>query len=179
MDPTRDTTSNEPPAPVAEFAGQTVTYVQSSLGVELEYDSDTLPVLDHYLRQVPASRPEMRDLVASTAGAYFGEVIRRRLGGRWDLGAGDPAGWRIVLPTGLSFSPAGLVAAAIDQDDPGDLDASFDAPPRLRPHLEEVLARMGEVTEEEFYSLCGRYDTLEHLQESLLAIAAELAKQAN
>lgn len=179
MDPSREAAFDAPPAPIAEYAGQTVTYVQVALGIELEYDSETLPVLDHYLRQVPETRPEMRALVASTAGAYFGEVVRRRLGGHWDLTAGDPAAWRIVLPTGLTFSPAGVVASAIDHSDPADLDAAFDAPPRLRPYLEDILARMGEVTEEEFYSLCGRYDTLEHVHASLLAVAAELAKQSS
>jgi hypothetical protein len=171
--------SRDCPEPVREYAGQAVAYVERAIGVPLEYDSDTLPVLDHYLRSVPAQRPATRDLIVTTAGAYFGEVIRRRLGGGWDLAAGDPAGWRLVLPSGLSFSPAGLVAAAIELDDVTDLDASFDVPPQLRPHLEDVLSRMAEVTVETFYSLCGRFDTLEHIQSVLLAIAAELAAEQN
>jgi hypothetical protein len=167
------------PEPVAEFATQAVEYVRRAVGVGLEYDSDTLPVLDHYLRSTPAARPASRALVVSTCGAYFGEVVRRRLGGVWDLSVGDPSGWRLVLPSGLSFAPAGLVAGAIELGDAADLDDSFDVPPKLRPHLEQILERMGQVTVETYYSLCGRFDTLEHVQAVLLAVAAKLAEERN
>ena len=168
-----------PPGAVLEHADQAVRYVERAVGIAMEYDSDTLPILDHYLRTVPQRRDEMVRLVAATSGAYFGEVVRRRLGGQWDLSAGDPAGWRLVLPTGLSFSPAGVVAEAIAQDDSDVMPAAFDAPLRLRPHLEQALSRMGEVTVEVFYSLCGRLDTLEHLEDVLLAIAAHASSRRN
>jgi len=167
------------PGAVGEYAEQAVEYVDRALGIVLEFDSDTLPVLDHYLRSVPQEQPTLVALVAVTSGAYFGEVVRRRLGGRWDLSSGDPTTWRVVLPTGLSFSPAGVVAEAIALDDVDELDSAFDAPPKLRPHLEGALERMGEVTLETYYSLCGRLDTLEHLQDVLLAVAASLASKRN
>jgi hypothetical protein len=150
---------------VREYAAQAVEYVRRSVGLTLEYDSDTLPVLDHYLRSVPDGTPETLALVAGTSGAYFGEVIRRRLGGRWDLSAADPGGWRLVLPGGLSFSPAGLVLAAILLCDEIELDSGLRAPNAVTPVLETALERMGAVTEEEYYSLCGRLDTIEHLHD--------------
>ena len=79
-----------------------------------------------------------------------------------------------MLPTGLNFAPAGIVAAAIAQADLEDLDSEIDAPPRMRPHVQQALARMGEVSVEEYYSLCGRLDTLEHLHEVLVAVAAQM-----
>ncbi|MBS1118130.1 MAG: hypothetical protein H6Q90_358, partial [Deltaproteobacteria bacterium] len=96
------------PARVREYADQVVTYVRRALNVTLEYDSNTLPVLDHYLRTVGESQPATLKLVVATSGAYFGEVVRRQLGGRWEL-TGDEADWRVVLPTGINFSPAGFV----------------------------------------------------------------------
>lgn len=174
--------SRQTPCPdeVGVYAAEAVAYVQRALGVELSYDSETLPVLDHYLRSIPAE-PAIVILTSTTSGAYFGEVIRRSLGGRWDLSSGNPETWRVVLPTGLSFAPAGVVAEAISQSDDSELDSAFDAPAKLRPHLEDTLARMGEVTVEEYYSLCGRFDTLEHIQAVLLGIAVKLAaaKQPN
>jgi hypothetical protein len=161
------------PPRVREYADQVVAYVRNALGVALEYDSDTLPLLDHYLRSVPEGQPETLELVISTAGAYFGEVVRRRLGGRWEIG-GDDAAWRVVLPTGLNFAPAGFVAAAIAQADLDDLDSEFDAPPRMRPFVQRALERMGEVSVEDYYSLCGRLDTLEHVHEVLVAVAAQM-----
>jgi len=123
---------------------------------------------------VPGDQPATVELVVMTAGAYFGEVVRRRLGGRWDFSGDDVFGWRMVLPTGIHFSPAGFVAAAIVQGELDDLDTALDAPPRTKPHLERALERMGEVTVEDFYSLCGRLDTLEHVHEVLVAVAARM-----
>ncbi|MGE0395891.1 MAG: hypothetical protein AB7T06_04110 [Kofleriaceae bacterium] len=169
------------PPRVREYADQVVTYVRNALGVTLEYDSDTLPVLDHYLRTVEGTQIATLQLIITTSGAYFGEVVRRRLGGRWELSGGpDPdegnkeVEWRMVLPTGLNFQPAGFVAAAIAQADLDDLDSELDAPPRMRPYVQQALARMGEVSIEDYYSLCGRLDTLEHVHEVLVAVAAQM-----
>jgi hypothetical protein len=162
------------PTRVHEYAERAVDYVRRAVGLTLEYDSDTLPLLDHYLRNVPGDQPATVELVALTSGAYFGEVVRRRLGGRWEITSDDATEWRMFLPTGLNFSPAGFVAAAIMQADLDDLDSELDAPPRMRPYVQQALARMGDVTLDDYYSLCGRLDTLEHVHEILVAIAARL-----
>lgn len=165
------------PARVREYADQVVEYVRRALGLTLEYDSDTLPLLDHYLRtlqEIGADQTATVQLVVTTAGAYFGEVVRRRLGGRWETGEDDDVQWRVVLPTGLHFAPAGFVAAAIAQADLDDLDTELDAPPRMRPYVQRALERMGEVSLEDYYSLCGRLDTLEHVHEVLVAVAAQM-----
>ncbi len=162
------------PPRVAELARAAVEYVKRAIGLELAYDSDTLPLLDHYLRNVPDDQPATVELVAIASGAYFGEVVRRTLGGRWDTSADEVTDWRIVLPTGLNFSPAGFAAAAIVRADLDDLDTTMDAPPRMRPFVEQTLARMSDVTEEDYYSLCGRLDTLEHVHEVLVAVAAKM-----
>ena len=165
---------DEAPERVREYADQAVEYVRRALGVTLEYDSDTLPLLDHYLREVPQDQLATVQLVILTSGAYFGEVVRRRLGGRWDMSGEEEAQWRVVLPTGLNFSPLGLVASAILRSESDEIDAALDAPLRMRPYLQQALQRMGEVSEEEYYSLCGRLDTIEHLHEVLVAVAAQM-----
>lgn len=174
----RVTVSIDPACPpkVGEYATQAADYVRRAIGTELAYDSETLPLLDHYLRTVETDEASALELVVVTAGAYFGEVVRRHLGARWEGIEGDPHDWRVILPTGLSIVPAGIVAAAIARnDDLEGLETTFDSPPRMRPYIEQALQRMGETSEEEYFSLCGRLDTLEHLQEVLVAVAAELA----
>src|SRR6185312_4721138 len=161
------------PARVREYADQAVAYVKRALGVTLEYDSDTLPLLDHYLRSAETAQAPAQQLVVATAGAYFGEVVRRRLGGRWEV-SGDETDWRVVLPTGVNFSPLGFVASAIAQADVAEFDSELDAPPRMRPYVEQTLARMGEVSVADYYSLCGRLDTLEHVHEVLVAVASQM-----
>jgi hypothetical protein len=165
------------PPRVREYADQAVAYVQRALGIKLEYDSDTLPVLDHYLRTVPGDQPAARLLVIATASAYFGEVVRRRLGGRWELGNNESE-WRVVLPTGIHISPAGLVATAVAQDELDDADSEIGAPARMMPYVQQALARMGEVSADDYYSLCGRLDTLEHVHEVLVAVAAQMLGDA-
>jgi hypothetical protein len=177
----RVTVQSDPacPAKVGEFADQAAEYVRRAVGTELEYDSDTLPLLDHYLRTVETDEASALELVVITAGAYFGEVVRRHLGARWEGVDGDPHDWRVVLPTGLSVSPAGIVAAAIIRnDDLEGFDTGFDAPARMLPYVEQALQRMGETSEDDYFSLCGRLDTLEHLQEVIVAVAAQLADDA-
>jgi hypothetical protein len=169
------------PPRVREYADQAVAYVQRALGIKLEYDSNTLPVLDHYLRTVPDDQPAALKLVVATSAAYFGEVVRQQLGGRWELGSeavSDNAAWRVVLPTGIHFSPAGFVAAAIAKADLDDIDSEIGAPPRMLPYVQEALARMGEVSVDEYYSLCGRLDTLEHVHEVLVGVAAQMLGSA-
>ncbi|HEY0255001.1 MAG TPA: hypothetical protein VGC41_25920, partial [Kofleriaceae bacterium] len=50
--------------------------------------------------------------------------------------------------------------------------------PRMRPFVEETLARMGEIPVDEYYSLCNRLDTLEHVHEVLVAHAAQMMGDA-
>lgn len=59
-----------------------------------------------------------------------------------------------------------------EDDEAGDWDASLQAPPTLRPHVARVLHGMADVREDEYYSLCCRLDTLEHVQAVLTAIVA-------
>ncbi|RMH36449.1 MAG: hypothetical protein D6689_22505 [Deltaproteobacteria bacterium] len=164
------------PREIDEYAQNLVEYVERALGVRLDYASETLPVLDHYVRQVPTDHPGARALVIATAGAYYGEVVRARVGGSW-VEHGEPGNWRLVLPGGLSFSPAGFVAAAIAGGEVDDYDTGFDAPPKMRHHFEAALDAMAPMTEREYYSLSTRFDTIEHLQDVVLArAAAEKAK---
>ena len=79
-----------------------------------------------------------------------------------------------MLPTGLNFSPFGFVASAIAKSDVAEFDSEFDAPARMRPYVQQTLARMGEVPLEDYYSLCNRLDTLEHVHEVLVAVAAQM-----
>jgi hypothetical protein len=179
------------PAEVVEYADQAVQYVQRALGMTLEYDSDTLPLLDHYLRSVPGENAAAAHLVAATAGAYFGEVIKRRVGGAWELPSRDPGSWRLVLPTGLWFSPAAMALAVILAADEGDgnhgdevtdpeadsisgsdWDASLNAPAPLRALVAQVLDNMADLSHDEYYSLCGRLDTIEHVQSVLAGVAS-------
>jgi hypothetical protein len=189
--PGSSSSEEDSPAEVLEYADQAVQYVRRAVGVTLEYDSETLPVMDHYLRSVPGENAAAAHLVAATAGAYFGEVVKRHVGGIWELPSRDPGSWRLVMPTGLWFSPAAMALAVIlgpDEDDGSsgdevtdpeadsitgsDWDASLNAPAPLRALVAQVLENMAEMSRDDYYSLCGRLDTIEHLQAVLAGVAS-------
>lgn len=163
---------------MAEFVRRALDAVRTSVGLSLEFDSDTLPLLDHYLRELPSRSPEAAALIAAMTGAYFGEAVRQCHGGSWKAETEDPAQWRIVLPGGLSFAPVRLALAAILQDETGEGNPDFQAPPLLMAELETAMARMGSVSTREYYALSCRFDTLEHLQEVMLAFAADKHEQS-
>ncbi len=166
------------PASIIEFSTQAVAYVERSVGVPPTFDSETLPLVDHYLKSAKNDQAETVALVAATCGAYFGEVVRRALGGSWNEEGNVPS---LVLPGGLTIVPMQIAQAVIIEEgvDSEQTSGSFlSAPAAMRPHLEETLSRMGEISQSEYYSLAGQYDILEHLQDVLLAIAAKLQEEA-
>ncbi len=161
-----------PPGEVFELAERAVEYVRKALGQVLDYTPDTLPLLDHYLRGIPADRGEIARLVAATAGAYFGEVARKAIGGRWEQGAGG-GDWQLVLGAGVTLSPSAIAVEAIARAPVEGVDASFDVPDGDREAVEDAL-RDREVPEDEYYSLSGRLETLVSVAELLAARRASL-----
>jgi hypothetical protein len=143
-----------PPGEVFERAERTVEQVKAATGITLDYTPETLPVLDHYLHEVPEARPEILALLAETAGAYFGEVVRRSLGGVWEEDG------TLTLDGDIRFSPSAMVAEAIRSGAIEEVDSEFTVPDAVRPAVEDALARAGEVDEEEYYSLSGRFETM-------------------
>lgn len=191
--------------------------VKRSLRFELDGSVTSLAVVDHYLSTArEETREPILSLLAAGAGAYFGELVRRHIGGLWLGDGSDPRHLRLLLtPAFVYFSPADLAFTAIlgEEPDPGDprcpsglpLDASLhldtgtrlphrkraidpDEPPpdpdetpkdptRL-PHddgsddaswIGARLAELAPVPEDQFYSLTGRYETLELILELLAA----------
>jgi hypothetical protein len=106
-----------PPAVIADLAEGCVRHVERAVGVKLDYQPETLPILDHYLaqsREEAKARPEVLSLLAQTSGAYLGEVVRRRYASWWRTEGTDPAEWQIELePVYLAFSPVRIVLEAI------------------------------------------------------------------
>jgi len=176
-------TETPPPGAVFELCEQLVDFVCRALGIALDYTAETLPVLDHYLKSVPEDEPAAVALVATTAGAYFGEVARRTLGGAWETGDAPPESWQVRLTGDVTFAPVGFAAGAIHEA-PGpraqrgvgcdvDEDAGrFDVPPDRRAAVEEALDARGAVPEDEYYSLSGRLETLMLVVDVVMAAAA-------
>jgi hypothetical protein len=167
----------EIPDEIAELAENCRQFVLQALKVELDYEPETLPVLDEYLRIAGGGvhdRPELEPLVARTAAAYFGEVVRRRIDGFWRRGA-DPASDEWVLSSRrafLSLSPLGMVMESLAR---GEEVATSVRPPsaglELGPDDRELaearLAVFPPVPEDEYYLLSTRLEVIETVYEAV------------
>ena len=163
-------TRTPPPGAVHELAERAVDFVRRSLGLVLDYTPETLPLLDHYLGAVPDDKLETVALLAATAGAYFGEVTRRTLGGEWADLEGEPTSWELVVTGGLRLTPGAFAREAILSEDTGE--AVYDVPDDDREAVEQALDQRGEVPEDEYYSLCGRLETMQLIADVLAASRA-------
>jgi hypothetical protein len=166
---------------VLDLAAACVAYVRRAIGIELDFTPDTLPILDHYLDEVVTAgddKPEVLDLVVSSAGAYFGEVLRQSLGNmRWHLDDTDPTAWRLELEhVFLFFNPLGMVREAIvSAEQPGWM-AHLEVLPRDRALLEQSLERMGGVREDDYFRLAVRFEVIQQVVCALEG--ASVARQA-
>lgn len=157
------------PEHVRDLAVACVQFVERATGVLLDFTSDTLPLLDHYLRSVGAGQPEIRGLVAPAAGAYFGEVVRKAFPSRWHAPESDHAAWRIEFETCfLFFNPIAFALEAIDGHEAVEGGAGFGVSSDDRPHLVLALEVLGTLPEDEYYLLSTRFDVLESVVDRLM-----------
>jgi hypothetical protein len=190
-----------PPALVEQLAAAFREQVKRALGVELsdELGSTALAFVDHYLALLrDETREPIVSLVAANAGAWFGELVRREIGGQWIGDGTDPRRLRLLLePAFVYFSPVDLACEAILSGSPalGDprvpedtsLDAiyhlrkrpleSFEHEPADHDWIAERLAECPPVPEDQFFSLTGRFETLQMILELLASREIERGRE--
>lgn len=165
--------------------------LRRALDIELsdELGSTALAYVDHYLALLrDETREPIVSLVAANAGAWFGELIRREIGGIWIGDGVDPRGLRLLLePAFVYFAPVDMAYEAILSGSPGPSDprvlegveldpsfhlrkrplASFEHEPSDQDWVMDRLAESPPVPEDQFFSLTGRFETLQLILELL------------
>ncbi|MCX4245819.1 hypothetical protein [Paraliomyxa miuraensis] len=171
-----------------------VDQVQRALGIVLDGTPTSLAFVDHYLSLArDEDREPIVSLLAAGAGAYFGELVRREMGGTW-VGDGQiPRRLRLLVePQFVHFSPVdqayeAIAGEGLREDDPRlPPGPSFDSGFGLRPArpeddpgeddatwLSDRLADLPPVPEDEFHSLTCRFETLQLMLELLAAKHAD------
>lgn len=159
-----------PPPKVAELVAACVRYVGARYGTLPDGTPDTLSLLDQYIRDSRkelAQRPESFPLVAASVGAYLGEVIRTAFVGSW-FAEGDYEGWRVDLHSVyLTFNPLGMALEALTLEPAEGWHAHLEMDEEDREGVEERLARLGDVDEEEYYAPTSRFDVVSLAVEEL------------
>jgi hypothetical protein len=168
-----DATAREPaPEQVAELAAACVRFVGARYNAALDFTSDTLSLVDQWLRDARAEvavRPEATHLVEAAAGAYLGEVIRLAFGGSW-AADGPMTAWRLRLSTVYcSFNPVGMAREALTLQGEPDYGAHFELDPGEREAVEERLEALPRVREEDYYAPSMRFDAVETVVHALRA----------
>lgn len=167
-----DPVFGEIPREILELAENCRSYVLQAIGVELDYEAETLPILDEYLKRAESTldrRPTAARLVAATGGAYFGEVIRRRIDGFWrKLGDAETDYQLCARHALLAMSPAGMVLEAlsrgVEHDGPS---ADLVLAPDDERAAADRLAALPPVAEADYYLLSTRLEVIEVVHEML------------
>lgn len=162
----------DPPTEISELAETCREYVQRAVGVELDYTSDTLSVLDHYAkvsREGLAERPELGELVGRAMGAYFGEVVRRLMPSFWRLPSADATYWEVCgVSVFLAFNPLGVAWDALyGCTEHGGPSSEIVLDPAEREAVEKRLAELPEVPEDEYWLFTTRLEVIEVTAEAL------------
>jgi hypothetical protein len=163
---------NAPPEMIVELASACIEYVQRATGIIVDLTPDTLPIVDHYLslsREPVGSRSEVVPLVTRAVGAYFGELVRRSLGGFWFVPSANVQDWLVCARrVFLSFNPIGVVYEALH------LGTDHEGPSsrlRIAPEAREVVSRrladLPEVSEADYYLLSTRFEALEFVADAI------------
>jgi hypothetical protein len=155
----------EAPPLAAELAEACVRFVEAALGVRLDFEPETLPLLDHYVasrREELVAKPETIGLVARAAGVYFAEVVRRQFRSFWHAPSDDPSSWELRFePVYLAFNPVAVAYDAITHGDEAGPTSLFQLDDEDREAVEARLADLPPSNDEEFFSFSTRLEVVE------------------
>jgi hypothetical protein len=172
LEPSPDPRDAPAPPAVAELAAACVRFVATKYKVHLDFAPETLSLVDQYVRDARediAVKPEVIDLVQSSIGAYFGEVLRRAFGATWFC-EGDHDGWRLDFSfVYLSLNPIGMMREALALEAQEGWHAHLETDPGETAFLEARLATLGSIDEEEYYAPTTRFDVVEIAVDTLRA----------
>lgn len=162
----------EAPELALELAASAFRMVKQSLKIDLDFTPDTLPLLDHHLhaaRDEAGKSGDLRQLLATSAGGYFGEVVRRHIpGARWHVAPDDFGAWRIELGhVFLHFNPIAMAMEALESGEVAGWSGHLEVLPQDRGLLEQALSHMGEIDEGDYYTLAVRLEVIEQVVAAL------------
>lgn len=160
------TTSHEA---AGALARECVEAVRLALGLELDFSPETLPLVDHYCLGLPREA-ETIERASRLAGAYFGEVVRRRFGCRWHVEVSGSLGWRLEFERCfLYFNPVGVALEMLLGSEVPAVRSGFVTWPDAAGALAERLDRLPPVSEGDYFALAVRFEVLETVVDFLLA----------
>jgi hypothetical protein len=166
---------NDPaPEPINDLVRSCLEFVKRSLGTSLDFTPETLPLLDHYLSEVReelSAKPELAELTAHAAGAYFGEVLRRQFQAFWRMPSASLHDYQICSSVAfVAINPFGVAYDALyASTDHGGPRSNLRLSGEDLPYITARLATVPEVPEDQYYLLTTRMEVMEITVEALRA----------
>ena len=169
------TSPDQPLSPhLVELAESCVDFVQRALSLPLDYTQDTLPILDHYLKtaRAEAKDPALLAPLVAASGAYFGVLLCRQFGDARFVGEGDAyEHYRVEFRNiFLHINPLGVAQEVLTMADAPGWHAHLATLPDQHRVIEQTLTQGLEVSEEDYYSFCVRYEMVDHVVAVLRAL---------
>jgi hypothetical protein len=162
------------PEPIKDLVSACLRYVKQALGTDLDFTPDTLPLLDHYLtdvREELSAKPELAELTAHAAGAYFGEVLRRQFRGFWRSPSESLHDYQVCSSVAfVSINPFGVAYDALyGGTEHGGPRSNLRVAPEDQGYITARLATVPELPEDQFFLLTTRIEAIEITVEALRA----------
>lgn len=163
------------PEPIIDLCRSLTDFVERAVGLRPDFTAETLPIVDHYIRESRGGieeRPALLDLTAQAIGAYFGEVVRRALTGFWNLPSPNYHDWQLLGKAAFfAFNPIGVGYEVLTRGAHHGPSAELKM---AKEDLELVRARLEalpEEREESYFSLSTRFEVIELMAECVRAQA--------
>lgn len=160
------------PPVVEDLAASCVRFVKRATGLDLDYTPETLPILDHYVRELEDdTADEVLGLIVPALGAYFGEVAKRAFeDGRWRSESDDYDTWELAFARcSMRFNPIAIAYELVTRGK-GEFRAPIDLAPADRGRAAQILAELGEVREDDYYLFAIRFEVLTDLYANLAGV---------
>ena len=165
------------PSEVLELAAACVRFVTTSVKLEPDFTSDTMPLIDHYVRESRKALEETPQALALTAhaiGAYIGEVVRRTHRCWWRVDGVDPGAWRLEMATvQLAFYPVQMAYTCLLQESDEQAFSGFEMLEKDRDLAVARLELLPPVSDIDYHLPSTRLEVLEVLVDHLTAHHAQ------
>lgn len=160
---------------VKDLAIACVAAVKDTVGVELDFTQDTLPILDHYARTAELANDELLSLFAPMCGAYFGEVVARSMGSsRWVSPVDAPERWRLEFADCfLHFNPVGMAVEALTQRTAEGWGAQLQMLKEDEKAVKAAVDVYGDVRDDDYFRFSVRFEVVEQVHATLSRRASE------
>ena len=176
------------PQEVVDFSSTLVKAVEKATGHPLDTEPETLPILDYYCRLYRESRkgkPEgevaaegdgVGKLLAPMAGAYFGEVARKKFECDWHAPLQQYGLWRIQFKhCFLFFNPVAIALEVLSQQETVAWSSSYVTHREDEEDICSALDAWGPISRNDYYTFSIRWEILD-LVSSRLTTTELLAK---